>query len=47
MAAEPNITGMARLLYLVAGAALVSWGLWAADQGWSQWSWLAFGGATC
>ncbi len=45
MAAEPNITGMARLLYLVAGAALVSWGLWGADQGWSQWSWLALGGA--
>jgi Protein of unknown function (DUF2892) len=44
MAAEPNIAGMARLLYLVAGAALASWGLWGADQGWTQWAWLASGG---
>jgi hypothetical protein len=45
MAAEPNVVGVARLLYVVAGAALVSWGLWGADQGWSQWTWLALGGA--
>jgi len=45
MAAEPNIVGMARLLYLVAGAGLACWGLWGADQGWTQWSWLALGGA--
>lgn len=45
MAAEPNVTGMARLLYVVAGAAVVSWGLWGADQGWTQWSWLTLGGA--
>ncbi len=45
MAAEPNVTGMARLLYFIAGAAVVSWGLWGADQGWTQWSWLALGGA--
>jgi hypothetical protein len=44
MAAEPNVTGMARLLYLVAGAALASWGLWGASQGWAQWSWLVVGG---
>jgi hypothetical protein len=44
MAAEPNVTGMARLLYLVAGGALASWGLWGASQGWSQWSWLVLGG---
>jgi Protein of unknown function (DUF2892) len=44
MAAEPNLTGMARLLYVVAGVAVVSWGLWGADQGWTQWSWLALGG---
>jgi len=44
MAAEPNVTGMARLLYLVAGAAVASWGLWGADQGWTQWAWLALGG---
>jgi hypothetical protein len=45
MAAEPNVVGVARLLYVVAGAALVSWGLWGADQGWTQWTWLALGGA--
>jgi hypothetical protein len=44
MAAEPNVAGMARLLYLVLGAAVGSWGLWGADQGWTQWSWLALGG---
>jgi hypothetical protein len=44
MAAEPNVAGMVRLLYLVVGAALASWGLWGADQGWTQWSWLALGG---
>lgn len=44
MAAEPNIRGMARLLYLVAGAAAASWGLWGADQGWKQWAWLVVGG---
>jgi hypothetical protein len=45
MAAQPNVSGMARLSYVVAGAAIVSWGLWGADQGWTQWSWLALGGA--
>jgi hypothetical protein len=44
MLAEENIAGMARLLYLVAGAAVVSWGLWGADQGWTQWAWLVLGG---
>jgi hypothetical protein len=44
MAAEPNIAGVARLLYVLAGAALASWGLWGADQGWTQWTWLAVGG---
>jgi hypothetical protein len=44
MAAEANVAGMARLLYLVVGAAVASWGLWGADQGWTQWSWLALGG---
>ena len=44
MAAEPNVAGMARLLYLVAGAAVASWGLWGADQGMTQWAWLVFGG---
>jgi hypothetical protein len=45
MAAEPNVSGMARLIYVVAGAAVASWGLWGADQGWTQWTWLAVGGA--
>jgi hypothetical protein len=44
MAAEPNITGMARLLYVVAGVGLASWGLWGADEGWTQWAWLTLGG---
>jgi hypothetical protein len=44
MAAEPNITGMARLLYLAAGAGAACWGLWGADQGWTQWAWLIVGG---
>jgi Inner membrane protein YgaP-like, transmembrane domain len=45
MAAEPNIAGMARLLYIVAGVGLASWGLWGADPGWTQWTWLILGGA--
>ena len=45
MAAEPNIGGLGRLLYLVAGAAAAIWGLWGADQGWKQWAWLVVGGA--
>ena len=44
MAAEPNLAGMALHLYVVAGAAVASWGLWGADQGWTQWAWLALGG---
>lgn len=44
MTAEPNIAGMARLLYLVAGVAVASWGLWGADHGWTQWAWLTMGG---
>jgi hypothetical protein len=43
MAAEPNIVGMARLLYIVAGLGVASWGLWGADPGWTQWTWLAVG----
>jgi hypothetical protein len=45
MAAEPNVAGVARIFYLASGAALASWGLWGADQGWTQWTWLALGGA--
>ena len=46
MAAEPNMAGMARLLYLVAGVGLASWALWGADQGWTQWTWLVLGGVS-
>ncbi|MGD0909108.1 MAG: YgaP-like transmembrane domain [Candidatus Acidiferrales bacterium] len=45
MAAQANISGMARLLCIVAGAGVASWGLWGADHGWTQWAWLALGGA--
>jgi hypothetical protein len=44
MSAEPNIAGIARLLYIAAGAAIASWGLWGADPAWTQWTWLAIGG---
>jgi len=45
MPAEPKVSGMARLLYVVGGAAFASWGLWGANQGWTQWTWLVLGGA--
>ena len=44
MVAEPNAGGMARLLYVVGGAAIVSWGLWGADRGLTEWIWLLLGG---
>ena len=44
MPAEPNVAGMARLLYLVLGAATACWGLWGASRGWTQWTWLAAAG---
>ena len=44
MAAESNVAGIARLIYVVAGAVIASWGLWGADPGWTQWSWLVLGG---
>jgi hypothetical protein len=43
MPAEANVSGTTRALYLVAGAAFAIWGLWGADQGWTQWTWLALG----
>jgi Protein of unknown function (DUF2892) len=36
---------MARLLYVVGGAALAGWGLWGAGEGWARWIWLLLGGA--
>ena len=44
MAAQPNVAGIARLLYVMAGAGLTGWGLWGADQGWTRWAWLMLGG---
>ncbi|HWF12260.1 MAG TPA: YgaP-like transmembrane domain [Candidatus Acidoferrales bacterium] len=44
MLAETNVSGTARALYLVIGAAFAIWGLWGADQGWTQWIWLTLGG---
>jgi Protein of unknown function (DUF2892) len=44
MTAEANMSGMTRILYLAGGAAFSAWGLWGADQGWPQWTWLAAGG---
>jgi uncharacterized membrane protein YuzA (DUF378 family) len=44
MAAQPNMTGMARLLYFTVGVAATSWGLWGAAAGWKQWTWLTLGG---
>jgi hypothetical protein len=45
MAAQPNVAGMARLLYVLAGAGLAGWGLWGTDQGWTRWALLLLGGA--
>ena len=45
MAARPNIAGMARLVYVVAGVGLVAWGLWGVAGGWQRWAWLTVGGA--
>lgn len=44
MAAESNISGMARLLYITGGVGVASWGLWGADPGWTMWTWLVLGG---
>ncbi len=44
MAAEPNIGGMARLLFLLTGTAAAAWALWGADPGWTRWAWLVLGG---
>lgn len=45
MSAQPNIAGLTRFVYVAAGAAVTGWGLWGADQGWTQWMWLGLGGA--
>lgn len=45
MAAQPNIAGMARLLYVVAGLGIVAWGLWGIASGWERWGCLTVGGA--
>ena len=43
MATQSNVAGMARLLYVAVGAGATIWGLWGADPGWTQWTWLALG----
>jgi Protein of unknown function (DUF2892) len=45
MAAQPNVAGIARLLYVIAGVGVVGWALVGADAGWTKWAWLAIGGA--
>jgi hypothetical protein len=45
MAAQTNIAGMARLLYVAGGAGAAIWGLWGADGGWPRGAWLILGGA--
>ena len=44
MAAQSNVAGIARILYVAVGAAAAIWGVWGADQGWTQWTWLTLGG---
>jgi len=44
MAAQPNATAVARLLYFVSGVAAVGWALWGSAHSWIQWLWLALGG---
>jgi hypothetical protein len=44
MPAEANVSGAPRALYVVGGIAFAIWGLWGADQGWTQWAWMAAGG---
>ena len=43
MAAQPNVAGMARLLYVVAGVGLVGWGLWSVAGGWQRLAWVIAG----
>jgi hypothetical protein len=45
MAAQPNVAGMARLLYVVAGLGLIGWGLWSVPGGWQRLAWVIVGGA--
>ncbi len=45
MAALPNLGGMSRAGYVVAGVALVCWGLFGADAGWARILWAVPGGA--
>lgn len=44
MAALPNLSGMARTEYVLAGAALAAWGLFGADAGWAKIAFLVAGG---
>jgi fatty acid desaturase len=44
MAALPNLGGMSRAGYVVAGIALAAWGLFGANAGWVEVLWLVVGG---
>jgi hypothetical protein len=44
MAAQPNVAGMARRLYVADGAGLASWGYGVPIRDGAQWAWLLFGG---
>jgi hypothetical protein len=44
MAVLPNLGGMFRAGYVVAGIALAAWGLFGANAGWVKVLWLVVGG---
>jgi ABC-type transport system involved in cytochrome c biogenesis permease subunit len=46
MGAQPNVSGMARFLYVVVGVAAAGWGIWGGSAGMTQWFWLALGGSS-
>jgi len=45
MTTTPNLSGIARAGYVVAGIILSAWGIWGASVGWAQIVWLVIGGA--
>ncbi len=45
MTAVPNLSGMSRTGYVLAGVGLTSWGLFGVDAGWAKLLLLLIGGA--
>jgi hypothetical protein len=45
MAVVPNLGGIARVGYVLAGVALTGWGLFGVDAAWAKTSLLVIGGA--